>query len=324
VVAEDLGEVSTFSCDSVQRGDLSVAGFRPGAWQSYVFGVMHEVGVWYGSERVPQLPSLRIVIASDVPIGSGLSSSAALEVGVARAMLSPQVLGLDGPMPTDNEVAQLCQRAEHRFAGVPCGIMDQLAASVGTLGVAGVIDCRSLQVRSVPLPDRRLARLLVIDSGIRHRNASGEYAARREACAGAARELGVPALRDADAYMLEHARGELSPELYNCAMHVVSENPRVLMAAEAMRAGDMERLGALMNLSHASLRELLKVSCAEVDAVVDAVQQTTGVYGARMTGAGFGGCVVALVHPDSVSDAQGVASRVIEERTGGLVFSLVL
>jgi galactokinase len=187
--------------------------------------------------------------------------------------------------------------------------MDQLASSAGVPGVASVIDCRTLQMRSVPLPDRRVARFLVIDSGIRHRNASGEYAARRAACEAAAKELGVPALRDADAYMLDQARAALTSDVYKCALHVVNENPRVLMAAEAMRAGDAERLGALMNLSHASLRDLYRVSCPEVDTLVDQLQQTPGVHGARMTGAGFGGCVVALINAAQVAEVQAAMAH---------------
>jgi len=311
VVAAALGERWPCGVEAVVAGDAANAGVRAGSWASYVFGVMHEVQAVLAARGAGALPAVQLAIASDVPIGSGLSSSAALEVAVARALLEEEVWGGAAPALDPLEVAQLCQRAEHRFAGVPCGIMDQLASAAGVPGVASVIDCRTLQTRHVPLPDHRIARFLVIDSGVRHANASGEYAARRRSCEAAARELGVNELRDADAYMLEHARAALPPEVYRCALHVVNENPRVLMAAEAMRGGDMERLGGLMNLSHASLRDLYRVSCPEVDRLVEALQSTEGVKGARMTGAGFGGCVVALVPAGHENAALQAAARII-------------
>jgi galactokinase len=161
-----------------------------------------------------------------------------------------------------------------------------------------------------------VARILIIDTRTRHSNAAGEYAARRHHCEMAARELGVPSLRDADAYMLEHAREALTQEQFNCALHVVSENPRVLMAGEALRAGDMEKLGELMNLSHHSLRDLYRVSSPELNAVVEAALSVKGVFGARMTGAGLGGCAIALVRPDSYAQAKAVIASSFQARFG--------
>jgi galactokinase len=314
VVASDMS--AEFSCDleAVTYGSMSSAEVIPGSWQSYVFGVLHEVGAWLARHGAPALPPVNLAIASDVPVGGGLSSSAALEVAVARALGADGVR--QGNYPDELEVAKLCRRAENRFAGVPCGIMDQLVCSVGTGGRAMVIDCRAVEWRIVPMPDPRSAQFIVIDTRVRHRNSGGEYAARRSGCEAAAKELGVESLREADAYMIEQAKGALTPEAFNCAMHVVSENPRVMMAAEALRAGDMGKLGELMKLSHRSLRDLFRVSCPELDAVVDAACAVEGVFGARMTGAGFGGCVVALISPAAEEPVKRAVSDAFRSRFG--------
>lgn len=306
VVAVDVGEECSFSAGAVVKGDMAAAGVRAGSWQSYVFGVMHLFEAELG-RRCERLPVLRLAITSDVPMGAGLSSSAALEVAVARAVLAARVDGVWQPDAV--ELARLCQRAENEFAGVPCGIMDQLISAAGTPGAAAVIDCRSLTLRKVPLPDARVARVVVMDTGVRHRNSAGTYAARRAACEAVAAELGVRALRDADGYMLEQARRALTQEQWACASHVVAENQRVLMAGEALRGGDMAAMGELMKLSHASLRDLYKVSCPELDCLVEAACGVPGVFGARMTGAGLGGCVVALARPEAVGAMTNAADN---------------
>jgi galactokinase len=305
VVAADVGADCSLPVGAVAKGDMAAAGVRAGSWQSYVFGVMHLFAAEL-ERRGQRLPVVRVALASDVPMGAGLSSSAALEVAVARAVLKARPE--DGAWyPDAVEIARLCQRAENEFAGVPCGIMDQLVAAAGTPGAAAVIDCRSLAMRKVPLPDARIARVVVMDTGVRHRNSAGTYAARRAACVATAAELGVAALRDADGYMLEQARGALTQEQWACALHVVAENQRVLMAGEALRGGNMEAFGGLMKLSHASLRDLYRVSCPELDCLVEAACGAPGVFGARMTGAGLGGCVVALVRPEAVSTMRAAA-----------------
>ncbi len=307
VWAVDVGEECSFPVGAVVQGDMAGAGVRAGSWQSYVFGVMHLFAAELGRRR-ERLPVLRLAITSDVPMGAGLSSSAALEVAVARAVLKARPE--DGPWHPDAvEIAQLCRRAENEFAGVPCGIMDQLISAAGTPGAAAVIDCRSLTMRKVPLPDARVARVFVMDTGVRHRNSAGTYAARRAACEAVAAELGVRALRDADGYMLEQARRALTQEQWACASHVVAENQRVLMAGEALRGGDMAAMGELMKLSHASLRDLYKVSCPELDCLVEAACGVPGVFGARMTGAGLGGCVVALARPEAVGAMTNAADN---------------
>lgn len=260
-----------------------------GRWQAYTLGPAAMCAALAG-RRV----GADVAIASDVPIGAGLSSSAAAEVAVASAVSS--LWGVALP-PLD--LARLCQRAEHEFAGVPCGLMDQMASVFGREGCAMLIDCRDNRVEHVPLPPAGAAALVVADSGVRHSLAAGQYAARRAACAAAARALGLASLRDADEATINAAG--LPRERRDCALHVVRENERVRAFAAAVRAGDLPAAGARMNESHESLRDLYRVSCAELDALVRAAQSVPGVFGSRMTGGGFGGCTVTLCAPRAVA-----------------------
>ncbi len=274
-----------------------------GSPMSYVLGVLAQF-----QRRCGGVPNVEVAVASSVPLGGGLSSSASLEVAVATLMEA--VLDVElGPL----EKARLCQRAEHEFAGVPCGLMDQMASVGGVEGHALLIDCGSDAMTPVAIPDG--AGVLVVNTNVRHALASGEYAVRRAACERAAAKLGLGSLRDADAGVL--AGAGLSEEERRCVRHVVTENARVLMAAEALRAGDLQGFGVLMRESHASLRDDYRVSCAELDLVVATLDACGGVYGARMTGAGFGGCAVALVEPGEVGRvSERVAARYAEV-TGG-------
>jgi galactokinase len=242
-------------------------------WGRYVAGVVREL-VGRGWPKV----GADAALSSTVPRGSGLSSSAALEVACAVALCG--VAGFELPA---RELALACQHAELIATGVPCGIMDQLASLEGVTGAALLIDCRSLEVEPVPLPSG--LRILVIHSGVARTLADSVYAKRRAACEAAASALGLRALRDA------------SPEQVAdepCARHVVSENARVLETAQALRQGDLDCLGPLYTASQASLRDDYRVSTPELDALVTALAEV-GAHGARLTGAGFGGCVVALV-----------------------------
>jgi galactokinase len=231
-------------------------------------------------------------VASTIPVGSGLSSSAALEVALALALCD--VAGLElAPV----ELALACQRAEQLATGVPCGIMDQLSSVAGREGCALLIDCRSLEIEPIRMPEG-LA-IVVVHSGLPRALEHSAYAERRSACEAVAARLGVPALRDATP---EQVADE--PR----ARHVVSENTRVLAAAEALRRGDVARLGSLMSASHASLRDDFEVSTPELDVLVDELG-AAGAVGARLTGAGFGGCVVALAPAE---DAAALAARAAE------------
>ena len=262
---------------------------RAGDWADYVraiVNVMRECGVDSGVD---------LRIDSNVPLGSGLSSSAALLVATARALRQAFSLNVD-----DLQIALLARRAENDFVGAPVGIMDQMACSLADERSALLIDTRSLAYERVPLPEG--AALLVIDSGVRHSHASGDYRVRRQECHRAAEALGVTTLRDVTAGDLPRIAA-LSPPLDRRARHVVTENDRVLAGAHALRRGDLTRVGELFFESHASMRNDFEISVPEIDALVEAAHGVHGVYGARLTGGGFGGSIVALVASGRERDA---------------------
>ncbi|MBW3573580.1 MAG: galactokinase [Actinobacteria bacterium] len=244
------------------------------AWARYVAGVVAVLRPRTGATGTVQ---------TTLPVGAGLSSSASLEVAVALA------LGFEG---TELELALACQEAEHLASGVPCGIMDQLASAAGVEGSALLIDCTSLVVTPVPVPDA--VEVVVVDSGVSRTLAGSAYAERRAECEAAAQLLGP--LREASLADVESLEDHV---LRRRARHVVSENGRVLGFAELLAAGDVAAAGALMAASHASLRDDMEVSTPALDRLVGELSTTPGVYGARLTGAGFGGCVVALADPSS-------------------------
>ncbi len=269
---------------------------RSGSWESYVTGAVEEL------RREGRLDhGFEMLVYGDVPLGAGLSSSAALEVSVVYALDVLFDLDLD-PV----HAVRLCQSVEHRYAGVECGIMDQFVSRLGRSGSAMLLDCRSLAYRHEPLELRRSGHALVIvDSLVSRGLAETKYGERRAECVravAAARNAhpGVESLRDVTPQMLEAQRGIMSEAVYKRARHVLDENDRVLRAAEALLDGGYERFGRLMNASHRSLRDLFEVSCAELDTLAAAAQAVEGVLGARMTGGGFGGCTVNLVRADSV------------------------
>lgn len=240
-------------------------------WARYIAGVVAELRPEQGASGI---------ITTTLPLGAGLSSSAALEVAVALA------LGFDGPA---GELARLCQRAEQRASGVPCGIMDQLVSVAGVEGCAVLIECRTETVSPVTVPEG--AEVVVIHSGEERRLATSDYAARRTECEQAEAAMGPLYLPDADPDRID------DPTLRRRARHVINENRRVLAAASALQEGDVTATGALMYESHLSLRDDFEVSTPALDQLVEDLRRHRGVYGARLTGAGFGGCVVALTEP---------------------------
>jgi galactokinase len=266
-------------------------------WAAYVAGV-----VWTLRDDGHNPPGARLAIATDVPLGAGLSSSAALECAVLTALAD---LG-DLPVPVQRR-PRLAQRAENIYVGMPCGIMDQSAATLCRAGHALFLDCRSLAVEHIPfdVAAQGLA-VLVVDTCAPHRHVTGEYAARRATCEAAAKALGLTALRDIEPGTLDDALARLDDETSRRRVrHVVTENQRVLDTVAALHAGDVRTIGPLMTASHASMRDDYEITVAEVDTAVEAALHA-GAYGARMTGGGFGGCVLALVDADR-ADATAAA-----------------
>ena len=261
-------------------------------WSNYIRGVLCGF-----QNRGVTIPALDIAFMSTVPLGGGLSSSAALEVCTATLMEAAT-----GKVIDPIEKALLAQKAEHDFAGVPCGIMDQFISALGREGHLLLLDCRTRKTELVPMSDPSVA-LLVINTNVKHELSGGEYAERRAQCEEAAKNLGVKSLRDVTPDQLERGKGKLSEVVYRRARHVIGEIERTVHAAEGIRASSWPSVGNLMYASHASLRDDYEVSCKELDDVVEIAEDIGykgGVYGCRMTGGGFGGCCVALVKADCV------------------------
>jgi galactokinase len=274
------------------------AGSRRGDWTDYVEGVARTLEV-----RGWRLTGANLALESNVPLGGGLSSSAALEMSVGLALLT-----LSGHDADPMELAHAGQDAEKDFAGTNCGIMDQCVAMLAREGHALLIDCRSLKATSVPVDDSNIA-LVVCDSGVRHSLATSEYNVRRAECERGTELLralhpGIRSLRDIDEEALRDCQNRLPEPIGRRCRHVVSENARTEAAAEALRAGDLDLMGELMSISHRSLRDDYEVSCVELDLLVSIAEAVDGVLGARMTGGGFGGCTINLVRRDSVAEFQ--------------------
>ena len=277
-------------------------------WANYARGVVAGF-----QRRGIAIPALSAVVHSDVPLGSGLSSSAALEVAIATIL---EVV--TGSTMAPLEKARLCREAEHEFAEVPCGLMDQLVCVFGRDRGPLLIDCLSNELRTVSL-DRADVSVLIANTKVRHSLGDGEYARRRTECELAARQLGVDSLRQATMPLLDAARDSLGETIHRRARHVVTENARTLEAVKAFERGDLEAVGGLFYESHRSLRDDFEVSCRELDILVDAARELGrefGVYGSRMTGGGFGGCTVSLVDTNRVDALSRALGARYEEQTG--------
>ncbi len=302
--ATDLEQEGVFDVAAARRRDARGDPHDPeGGWLEYPRGV-----AWALQDAGHALRGFDGALASDVPRGAGLSSSAALELAVAAAFAVSSDLHWE---PT--AVARAMQRVENLWVGVQSGIMDQLIGAAGVEGHALLIDCRDLALRPVPLPDG--VAVVVLDTSTRRGLVGSAYNDRRAACERVAAALGVPALRDVDASMLAADR-DLDPVDRRRAHHIVAENARTLEAADALATGDVVRFGALMDASHVSLRDDFEVSSPALDALVVAAQAAPGCLGARMTGAGFGGCAVALVRQDAVEAFVADATQAYRTATG--------
>jgi galactokinase len=296
---------ATGTTDTIDVGEVGAPG---GLWIDYLAGTAREMA----RAGLP-VTGFRGVLVSTLPEGAGLSSSAALELASAWALSPPS-----GPALPPLEVARIAQRAENEYVGMRCGLMDQFASACGVAGSAVMLDCRTLEHRTVALPEELV--ICVVHSGVPRTLVSSAYNDRRADCeraVDAVRRLepAVRALRDVDLGMLARAPG-LDDVARLRARHVIEEDDRVLATVDALKAHDLVAVGELFASSHVSLRDLFEVSCPELDVLVDIAAGTPGVVAARMTGAGFGGCIVALARPDAVDSLWGRVERDYPARTG--------
>jgi galactokinase len=284
-----------------------------GSWANYVIGVAAGM-----LARGAKGHGLELDIRSTVPMGAGLSSSAALECATARAL--QQAWGTDFD---DMELARIGQAAEHKFAGVRCGLLDQVTSLFATRDHAVFFDCRSLEVERVPVPPE--ARFVIVQSGVKHALSDGAYNERRAECEEAARVLGVGKLREATTRLIDEAErgGRLQGAPLRRARHVVGENARVAAAVEALRAGDLVKVGQLMNGSHESSRTLFENSCEELDFLATEARNIPGCLGARLTGGGFGGAVLALVRRGAEDDFVKSISERVSQAWGSVPQTLI-
>lgn len=278
-------------------------------WCDYILGVAVELA-GLGVE----VPGANLLVHGEVPIGSGLSSSAALEVASALALL-----GLAGKQLSMKEVARLCQRSENNFVGARVGIMDQFVSCHGKRDCAVLLDCRSLDFELAPVPSS--VKFVICNTMVKHELSAGEYNVRRAQCEQGVRILAktnpaIRALRDASVEQLKAKCSEMPEVVYRRCLHVVEENRRVAETVKHLRSGNLKAVGALMAESHASLRDLYEVSCPELDAMVEAAQGLPGFIGGRMTGGGFGGCTINLVENKHAEDFKSLIATRYRQKTG--------
>jgi len=301
VYSASMEEEITFPLDNPRRR---------GHWSDYIAGVASQLEM-----RKVRLPGADLLLFSDVPVGSGLSSSAALEISSALAFLS-----LTDDQLAGEELARLGQAAENRFVGMNCGIMDQFIAVHGARDHALFLDCRSLEFQLVPLPSDH-CRIVVCNTMVKHELGASEYNTRRRECEEGVHHMQkqwstVKALRDLTLEQFAHVEEELDPTVRKRCRHVISENERVLDSIRSLRRGDLHHFGELMNSSHDSLRDDYQVSCEELDLMVGIARGIPGCLGARMTGGGFGGCTVNLVETDAVDLFCREVGALYRNRTG--------
>jgi galactokinase len=302
-------ELVELSLDALVGLPGDAAGRLLGGWSAYVLGVAWALGLDEFGGDLAAVPGLDLFIDSDVPVGAGLSSSAAIESAVALALNDVWQLGLDRPT-----LARVGQRAENVAVGAPTGIMDQSASLLGQADHAVFLDCRSLDAQVVPLGlDEAGLVVLVIDTGVKHSHATGGYGERRASCEAGAAALGVSSLRDVSVADLEGARALLDDVTYRRVAHVVTENQRVLDTVDTLRGGGGPlAIGELLDASHRSMRDDFEISVPELDLAVEAAVEA-GAIGARMTGGGFGGAAIALVTLDDLSRVQVAVDNAFSE-----------
>ena len=291
---------------SVDLNDTALS--RRSDWSDYVVGTALAL-----QNSGFELCGANIVVRGQVPIGSGLSSSAAIEVSTGYALLDVSKARIDL-----KRLAMVCRQAENEFVGARVGIMDQFISAHGRAGHALLLDCRSLESKALPIPSGVL--LGVCNTGVKHQHAAGEYNVRRAQCEEGVRRLssvlpGIQSLRDVTRFELQQHKSLLPEVIYRRCRHVVTENERVQHAAEALLNGDLRALGALMADSHRSMRDDYEISCSELDTMVEIASAQQGVIGSRMTGGGFGGCTINLIHADAAESFRLLVAAEYEKRT---------
>ena len=274
-------------------------------WANYVRGVVKVL-----KEAMPDFGGANLLVTGNVPQGAGLSSSASFEVAILKALSALYELPLDGV-----QAALLGQKAENTFVGCSCGIMDQLISAMGNEGMAMLLDCQSLAIEHSPLPDSH--QIVIINSNVKRGLVDSEYNLRRQQCEQGASLLGVSSLREATMEMLEGAKAHMPEVVYRRAKHIVTENARTLAASQALKAGDIETVSEAMAQSHISMRDDFEITVRPIDYLVEIIGEVLGKSGGvRMTGGGFGGCVVALVPTDKVEAVKQVVADKYSDETG--------
>lgn len=291
----DLQADAGFDLNSLAKGE---------GWIEYVKGVASEL-----QKTGRRLRGFDAVMTGDVPRGAGLSSSAAVELATARAFAAVSGFEWDAV-----EMASISQKAENRWVGVNCGIMDQMASAASKEGYALFLDCRTLEIQHAPLPEK--TSVVILDTSTRRGLVDSAYNERRSQCEEAARWFGVRALRDVGVDELKKGEGKLSEVVMKRARHIITENARVLEAVRVMKTGDVKRLGELFNASHASLRNDFEVTNEALNQIVESAQEQPSCHGARMTGAGFGGCAVALVNEQHTREFVAAVSAAYKQKSG--------
>ncbi|MEC9061216.1 MAG: galactokinase [Pseudomonadota bacterium] len=274
-------------------------------WANYVRGVVKVL-----KEAIPDFGGANLLVTGNVPQGAGLSSSASFEVAILKALSALYELPLDGV-----QAALLGQKAENTFVGCSCGLMDQLISAMGNEGMAMLLDCQSLAIEHSPLPDSH--QIVIINSNVKRGLVDSEYNLRRQQCEQGASLLGVSSLREATMEMLEGAKAHMPEVVYRRAKHIVTENARTLAASQALKAGDIETVSEAMAQSHISMRDDFEITVRPIDYLVEIIGEVLGKSGGvRMTGGGFGGCVVALVPTDKVEAVKQVVADKYSDETG--------
>ena len=295
VLSKNFDTSFSFELDAVQKSDQQ--------WENYILGVIYEI-----QQLSDGLKGFDCEFYSDIPVGSGVSSSAALECGMAYGLNELFKLGL-----SKQTIVELSQRAEHNYVGTKCGIMDQFASVMSKKDHVILLDCQSLEYDYIPIKIQPY-KILLLNTNVSHNLASGEYNIRRSQCEqGVAiireKRPKVNSLRDVSKGMLEIAKSEMLPVVYNRCLYVIEEKERVLNSVEALKNGELKKLGEYMYQTHEGLQHLYEVSCPELDFLVDFSKDNDAVIGARMMGGGFGGCTINIIHEDAVESFIEEASK---------------